>query len=82
MSTERQRGLQIQIVLFWSAAIVVGAIGFMVYLRLMPAFDLSMDMQEYMNAMMYATSVSVVFSAISGILAIIGIVKLVQYFKT
>lgn len=79
MSTERQRSLQMQMVLFWGAAIIVGALGYILYIRLMPAFDIETDVLQFMNAMMYATMVSVVFAMVASILVVIGIVKLVQY---
>ena len=82
MLTESQRSLQIQIVIFFAAAIVVGALGFMVRLMLMPSLDVFMSGVEFMNRMMYAAAVSIPFFAVSGILAIIGIVKILQYVKT
>jgi len=68
-----------QMVLFWGAAIIVGALGYILYIRLMPAFDIETDVLQFMNAMMYATMVSVVFAMVASILVVIGIVKLVQY---
>jgi hypothetical protein len=78
---EKQRSLQIQIVLSFAAAIVAGSLGHMVYLMLMPSFDMLVDFEGFMNRMMYATAVSIPFYAAAGILAIIGIVKILQYIK-
>lgn len=82
MSTEAQKSLQIQIVLFFGVAIVVGMIGSLAYVSLMPAFYIPMDPHEFLNRTMYAIGVSLVFSAIAGVFVIIGIVKVLQYFKT